>query len=66
MNGRTAEKLNKIQEIHQILTLKCDPMLAEEYKERYKQIVPGYDSNKSRWNSILLEEGGLETEFAQE
>ncbi|OWA35105.1 hypothetical protein B9G55_10490 [Saccharibacillus sp. O16] len=47
----------------QILTLKCDPGLAEEYRERYEQIVPGYYSNKSHWNSILLEQNGLEEEF---
>lgn len=47
----------------QILTLKCDPRLAEEYRERYAQIVPGYYSNKSHWNSVLLEQGGLEPEF---
>ncbi len=47
----------------QILTLKCDPALAEEYRERYEQIVPGYYSNKSHWNSLILEQGGLEEEF---
>lgn len=47
----------------EILTLKCDPRLAEEYRERYAQIVPGYYSNKSHWNSILLEEEGLEADF---
>ncbi|MDO3412695.1 MmcQ/YjbR family DNA-binding protein [Saccharibacillus sp. CPCC 101409] len=51
------------KEGEQILTLKCDPLLADEYRERYEQIVPGYYSNKAHWNSILLERGGLEAEF---
>lgn len=52
-------------ESRQILTLKCDPLLAEEYRERYEQIVPGYYSNKSHWNSLLLEQGGLEADFVR-
>lgn len=53
------------KEGRQILTLKCDPRLAEEYRECYKQIVPGYYSNKSHWNSLLLEEGGTRARFCR-
>ncbi|MFF0828101.1 MmcQ/YjbR family DNA-binding protein [Brevibacillus sp. NPDC003359] len=38
-----------------ILTLKCDPMRAEELRESYEGIVPGYHMNKSHWNSVYLD-----------
>lgn len=38
-----------------ILTLKCDPVRAEELREIYEGIVPGYHMNKSHWNSLYLD-----------
>lgn len=38
-----------------ILTIKCDPMRAEELRESYEGIVPGYHMNKSHWNSVYLD-----------
>ncbi|MBH0332466.1 MULTISPECIES: MmcQ/YjbR family DNA-binding protein [Brevibacillus] len=38
-----------------ILTLKCDPMRAEELRVTYEGIVPGYHMNKSHWNSVYLD-----------
>lgn len=35
-----------------IFTLKCDPVLAEELREQYEEIVPGYYMNKTHWISI--------------
>ncbi|WLR51128.1 MmcQ/YjbR family DNA-binding protein [Bacillus tianshenii] len=37
-----------------ILTVKCDPDRAEELRETYEGIVPGYYMNKKHWNSIYF------------
>ncbi|WP_107841088.1 MmcQ/YjbR family DNA-binding protein [Metasolibacillus meyeri] len=39
-----------------VLTLKCEPARAEELRQTYESIVPGYYMNKTHWNSIYLDE----------
>lgn len=36
------------------INLKCDPELAEELREQYPEVTPGYHMNKKHWNTILL------------
>ena len=36
------------------LTLKCDPDLAIELRERHPEVSPAYHFNKQHWNSISL------------
>lgn len=38
-----------------VITLKCDPFRAEELRETYEGIIPGYYMNKTHWNSIYLD-----------
>ncbi|MED1954344.1 MmcQ/YjbR family DNA-binding protein [Brevibacillus centrosporus] len=38
-----------------ILTLKCDPVRADELREIYEGIIPGYHMNKTHWNSIYFD-----------
>ncbi|HYV93044.1 MAG TPA: MmcQ/YjbR family DNA-binding protein [Chitinophagales bacterium] len=33
--------------------LKCDPIRAEELRERFSSIIPGYHMNKKHWNTIV-------------
>lgn len=33
--------------------VKCDPDLAEELRERYACVQPGYHMNKKHWNTII-------------
>ena len=40
-----------------MLLLKCDPLLAELYRQQYPQVVPGFYSDKRCWNSIYLDGG---------
>jgi len=35
--------------------LKCDPGYAEELRERFEDIKPGYHMSKKHWNTIQLE-----------
>ncbi|MCF8222523.1 MAG: MmcQ/YjbR family DNA-binding protein [Bacteroidales bacterium] len=36
------------------LSLKCDPVLAIELRERYPDVTPAYHFNKKHWNGINL------------
>lgn len=33
--------------------LKCDPEKAEELRESYAGVIPGYHMNKRHWNTII-------------
>ncbi len=46
------------------INLKCNPEWAEELRESYSEITPGYHMNKVHWNTVRLE-GGLEVKFIQ-
>ena len=37
------------------LTLKCDPELAVDLRERYEAVTPGYHTNKRMWNTVVLD-----------
>jgi predicted DNA-binding protein (MmcQ/YjbR family) len=34
--------------------VKCDPELAQELRERYDCVRPGFHQNKKHWNTILV------------
>ncbi len=34
---------------------KCDPDLAEELRERYEEVTPGYHMNKKHWNTVFMD-----------
>lgn len=36
------------------LSLKCDPQLAVNLREKYETVLAGYHLNKKHWNTILL------------
>jgi predicted DNA-binding protein (MmcQ/YjbR family) len=35
------------------VSLKCDPILAENLREKYESVLPGYHLNKKHWNTIV-------------
>lgn len=35
------------------VSLKCDPILAANLREKYESVLPGYHLNKKHWNTIL-------------
>lgn len=41
------------------ITLKCDPVIAEELRQKYSAIKPGYYMNKKHWNTIEID-GSIE------
>lgn len=36
------------------ISLKCDPTLAENLREKYETVMPGYHLNKKHWNTMIL------------
>ena len=36
---------------------KCDPEKAEELREKYPDVVPGYHMNKKHWNTVDMHAG---------
>ena len=45
--------------------VKCDPEKAEELREQYPAILPGYHMNKKHWNTISVD-GSLSRKFLKE
>ncbi|MPY82185.1 MAG: MmcQ/YjbR family DNA-binding protein [Actinophytocola sp.] len=37
------------------VSLKCDPVLAEQLRGTYPAITPGYHLNKRHWNTVALD-----------
>lgn len=35
------------------ISLKCDPVLAVNLREKYESVLPGYHLNKKHWNTIV-------------
>lgn len=35
------------------ISLKCDPELAKNLREKYESVLPGYHLNKNHWNTII-------------
>lgn len=35
------------------VSLKCDPLLATNLREKYETVLPGYHLNKKHWNTII-------------
>jgi predicted DNA-binding protein (MmcQ/YjbR family) len=37
------------------VSLKCDPMLAEQLREAHAAVLPGYHLNKRHWNTVIID-----------
>lgn len=35
------------------VSLKCDPLLAKNLREKYETVLPGHHLNKKHWNTII-------------
>jgi len=36
------------------INLKCNPELAEQLRDEYPAVLPGYHMNKKHWNTIIM------------
>ena len=48
-----------------MVLLKCDPMLAELFRQQYADVVPGFYSDKRTWNSVYLDGAGARRNVAR-
>ncbi len=46
---------HKGYDCRELLTLKCEPLLAEALRTEYPDIIPGFYMDKSNWNSVFLD-----------
>src|SRR5260221_8757816 len=37
------------------ISLKCEPLLAEQLREAHPAVIPGYHLNKRHWNTVILD-----------
>jgi predicted DNA-binding protein (MmcQ/YjbR family) len=37
------------------VSLKCDPLLAEQLRQAHPAVLPGYHLNKRHWNTVVLD-----------
>lgn len=37
------------------MNLKCDPMQAQELRDIFEAVIPGYHMNKKHWNTVILD-----------
>ncbi len=44
---------------------KCDPEKAEELREAYSCVIPGYHMNKKHWNTVIVD-GTVPNKLLQE
>jgi predicted DNA-binding protein (MmcQ/YjbR family) len=49
--------LEALDEVAPIVSLKCDPDLALDLRDRYEQVRPGYHMNKKHWNTVEIDSG---------
>ena len=47
------------------VNLKCDPEWAQELRDEYEAVQPGYHMNKKHWNTIILD-GSLSDELVEQ
>lgn len=46
---------HKGYDCRELVTLKCEPLLAEALRAEYPDIIPGFYMDKRNWNSIFLD-----------
>jgi predicted DNA-binding protein (MmcQ/YjbR family) len=54
--------LSRLQGEPLSVSLKCEPMLAEQLRAAHACITPGYHLNKRHWNTVVLD-GSLPTQM---
>ncbi|MBC8145335.1 MAG: MmcQ/YjbR family DNA-binding protein [bacterium] len=47
--------LLELEGIPTSINLKCDPERAEELRERFDAVQPGYHMNKKHWNTVTVD-----------
>jgi predicted DNA-binding protein (MmcQ/YjbR family) len=54
--------LSQLSESPLRISLKCEPELAEQLRQAYTAVAPGYHLNKRHWNTVIVD-GSLPDEM---
>ncbi len=55
---KVADKIFAISRLAQNplrVSLKCEPLLAEQLRESHRAVLPGYHLNKRHWNTVMID-----------
>jgi predicted DNA-binding protein (MmcQ/YjbR family) len=47
--------LSRLSERPLRISLKCEPVLAEQLRETHAVVLPGYHLNKRHWNTVIID-----------
>ncbi len=47
------------------VSLKCEPLLAEQLRDAHPSVLPGYHLNKRHWNTVVID-GSLPAQMVRE
>src|SRR5712672_1598220 len=47
--------LSRLAESPARVSLKCDPVLAEQLRAAHPAVLPGYHLNKRHWNTVIID-----------
>ncbi len=47
--------LSRLAQVPLRVSLKCEPLLAEQLREAHPAVLPGYHLNKRHWNTVLVD-----------
>ena len=59
-------RIDKWEQGAQCVNLKCDPEKAEELREVYEGVLPGWHSNKKHWNTVAVNNSDVSDDLVQE
>ena len=59
-------RIDKWEQGAQCVNLKCDPEKAEELREVYEGVQPGWHSNKKHWNTVAVNNSDVSDDLVQE
>jgi predicted DNA-binding protein (MmcQ/YjbR family) len=47
--------LSRLAESPLRVSLKCEPLLAQQLREAHPEVLPGYHLNKRHWNTVIID-----------
>ncbi len=47
--------LSRLDQVPLRVSLKCEPGLADQLRETYPAVLPGYHLNKRHWNTVIVD-----------
>ena len=47
--------ISRLKEPPLRVSLKCEPLLAEQLREAHPAVLPGYHLNKRHWNTVIID-----------